>query len=51
LSKKAENIDCKEHFKLAKVGFTDDFWARGFYCGTARHVSAEQVARYIAENR
>jgi putative transposase len=28
-----------------------DFWARGFYCGTAGHVSAEQVARYIAENR
>ena len=28
-----------------------DFWARGFYCGTAGHVSAEQVARYILENR
>lgn len=31
--------------------FTDDFWARGFYCGTAGHVSAEQVARYILENQ
>jgi len=31
--------------------YTEDFWARGYYCGTAGHVSAEQVARYIAENR
>lgn len=28
---------------------TEDFWATGYYCGTAGHVSAEQVARYIAE--
>ena len=28
---------------------TDDFWATGYYCGTAGHVSAEQVARYILE--
>ena len=28
---------------------TDDFWATGYYCGTAGHVSAEQVARYITE--
>lgn len=28
---------------------TDDFWATGYYCGTAGHVSAKQVARYIFE--
>ena len=26
-----------------------DFWATGYYCGTAGHVSSEQVARYIME--
>ena len=26
-----------------------DFWATGYYCGTAGHVSADQVARYIIE--
>ena len=29
---------------------TNDFWASGYYCGTAGHVSAEVVARYIREN-
>lgn len=29
---------------------TDDFWASSYYCGTAGHVSAEVVARYIREN-
>ena len=28
---------------------TPDFWATGYYCGTAGHVSAKQVARYILE--
>ena len=28
---------------------TDDFWASGYYVGTAGHVTAENVARYIAE--
>jgi len=28
---------------------SNDFWATGYYCGTAGHVSAEQVARYITE--
>ena len=28
---------------------SEDFWATGYYCGTAGHVSAEQVARYILE--
>ena len=27
----------------------EDFWATGYYCGTAGHVSADQVARYILE--
>jgi putative transposase len=27
----------------------NDFWATGYYCGTAGHVSAAQVARYIME--
>jgi len=29
---------------------TEDFWASSYYCGTAGHVSAEVVARYIREN-
>jgi putative transposase len=28
---------------------TPDFWATGYYVGTAGHVSAHQVARYILE--
>ena len=27
----------------------DNLWARGYYCGTAGHVSQEQVRRYILE--
>ena len=26
-----------------------NLWARGYYCGTAGHVSQEQVIRYIME--
>jgi hypothetical protein len=26
-------------------------WARGYYCGSAGHVSQEAVARYIAEQQ
>ena len=26
-----------------------DFWASGYYVGTAGHITAESVARYIAE--
>ena len=29
---------------------TEDFWASSYYCGTAGHVSAEVVAKYIREN-
>lgn len=34
---------------IRNTRYTDDFWATGYYCGTAGHVSAEQVARYITE--
>jgi putative transposase len=30
--------------------YSDDFWASSYYCGTAGHVSAETVAKYIREN-
>ena len=29
----------------------DALWATGYYCGSAGHVSAEAVARYIAEQQ
>lgn len=44
--------ELRERFSaIRQTRYTEDFWARGFYCGTAGHVSAEQVARYILENR
>jgi len=44
--------DLRERFaSIRQTRKTDDFWARGYYCGTAGHVSAEQVARYILDNR
>ena len=44
--------ELREKFAIIRqTRYTDDFWARGFYCGTAGHVSAAQVARYIANNR
>ena len=30
---------------------TNDFWARGYYCGTAGHVSARVIANYIYDNK
>ena len=35
----------KQHFGK---GF-DNLWARSYYCGSAGHVSQEQVKRYILE--
>ena len=35
----------KQHYGS---GF-DNLWARGYYCGSAGHVSQEQVKRYIQE--
>ena len=44
--------DLRERFaSIRKTRYTSDLWSRGFYCGTAGHVSAEQVARYVLENR
>jgi putative transposase len=37
----------KQHYGK---GF-DALWASGYYCGSAGHVSAEAVARYIAEQQ
>jgi len=39
-----ERFACIRHTR-----YSPDFWATGYYCGTAGHVSAEQVARYIME--
>jgi REP element-mobilizing transposase RayT len=37
----------EKYFTIRETRKTEDFWATGYYCGTAGHVSAEQVARYI----
>ena len=44
--------DLRERFSILRQTRpeTDDLWASSYYCGTAGHVSAEQVARYIREN-
>jgi putative transposase len=34
---------------IRAMRFTDDFWASGYYCGTAGHITAQSVARYILE--
>ena len=34
---------------IRNTRFDDTFWATGYYVGTAGHVSAAQVARYIME--
>jgi len=40
----------REKFSIIRqTRSSNDFWATGYYCGTAGHVSAEQVARYITE--
>jgi len=44
--------DLREKFSVIRQTRpeTGDLWASSYYCGTAGHVSAEQVARYIREN-
>ena len=44
--------DLRERFVIIRQTRpeTGDFWASSYYCGTAGHVSAEVVARYIREN-
>jgi len=34
---------------IRQMRASDDFWASGYYVGTAGHITAESVARYIAE--
>ena len=43
--------DLREKFSIIRqTRYSDDLWASSYYCGTAGHVSAEVVARYIREN-
>ena len=39
----------KKYSIIRDMRSTDDFWASGYYVGTAGHITAENVARYIAE--
>ena len=39
----------EKYATIRQTRSTPDFWATGYYCGTAGHVSANQVARYIVE--
>ena len=43
--------DLREKFAIIRqTRYSDDLWASSYYCGTAGHVSAEAVAKYIREN-
>jgi putative transposase len=39
----------KKYPTIRQMRYTQDFWASGYYVGTAGHVTAQNVARYIAE--
>lgn len=39
----------RKYSMIRAMRLTDDFWASGYYCGTAGHVTAENIARYIFE--
>lgn len=39
----------RKYYLIRQMRYTPDFWASGYYVGTAGHVTAENVARYIAE--
>ena len=39
----------KKYSIIREFRYSPDFWASGYYVGTAGHVTAENVARYIAE--
>ena len=39
----------EKYASIRNTRIGNDFWATGYYCGTAGHVSADQVARYIME--
>lgn len=43
--------DLRQKYSIIReTRHADDFWASSYYCGTAGHVSAEVVAKYIREN-
>ena len=44
--------DLREEFSIIRQtrSETNDLWASSYYCGTAGHISAEQVAKYIRQN-
>jgi len=44
--------DLREKFSIIRQARpeTNDLWGSSYYCGTAGHVSADQVVRYIREN-
>lgn len=39
----------EKYASIRNTRLNNSFWATGYYCGTAGHVSADQVARYILE--
>ena len=39
----------RKYATIRQMRYTPDFWASGYYVGSAGHVTAENVARYIAE--
>ena len=43
--------DLREKYAIIRqCRYSEDLWASSYYCGTAGHVSAEVVAKYIREN-
>ena len=39
----------RKYATIREMRSSPDFWASGYYVGTAGHITAESVARYIAE--
>lgn len=44
----SKNLRAK-YSTIRNTRMKEDFWATGYYVGTAGHVSADQIARYILE--
>ena len=43
--------DLREKYAIIRqCRYSEDLWASSYYCGTAGHVSAEVIAKYIREN-
>ena len=49
LKANSSRLIIKKYSVIREFRYTPDFWASGFYVGTAGHVTAENVAIYIAE--